>query len=183
MGFAIRIHPFEGIGQEILTLLLNKLSKRFDTEATLCETLPISEPAYEPDRKQYRSNEFLKVLHNRWRGERVKALGVTHVDLFAPELNFIFGEAELGGTAAVISIARLDPTFFNRPANQKLLHKRVVKEAVHELGHAFGLRHCPSKKCAMHFSNSLSDTDFKQSRFCPVCSRLLSQAMRAEEAR
>jgi archaemetzincin len=34
-------------------------------------------------------------------------------------------------------------------------------EAVHELGHAFGLTHCEKSRCVMHFSNSLQDTDFK----------------------
>jgi archaemetzincin len=35
--------------------------------------------------------------------------------------------------------------------------QRLVKEAVHELGHAFGLNHCENIECVMHFSNSLQN--------------------------
>jgi archaemetzincin len=53
--------------------------------------------------------------------------------------------------------------------NLSVFYQRIVKEAVHELGHAFGLNHCRNIKCVMHFSNSLSDTDIKTSHLCNVC--------------
>ena len=55
-----------------------------------------------------------------------------------------------------------------------LFHERVIKEAVHELGHTYGLSHCPDATCVMHFSNSLPDTDFKGKAFCPVCQAALN---------
>jgi archaemetzincin len=50
---------------------------------------------------------------------------------------------------------------------------RVIKEAVHELGHALGLTHCEKSRCVMHFSNSLQDTDFKHYMFCERCNKIL----------
>jgi predicted Zn-dependent protease len=67
------------------------------------------------------------------------------------------------GPNAVISIARLKGA---------LLEERTIKEAVHELGHVFLLRHCPTPECVMHFSNSLQDTDYKSKEFCPECRKL-----------
>jgi predicted Zn-dependent protease len=48
--------------------------------------------------------------------------------------------------------------------------KDWLKNQYIELGHAFGLAHCSSTRCVMHFSNSLHDTDFKKRDFCDSCS-------------
>src|SRR5919107_10783 len=42
-------------------------------------------------------------------------------------------------------------------------------------GQAFGLGHCPTQFCVMHFSNSLVDTDRKAKDFCILCSNKLHQ--------
>ena len=46
---------------------------------------------------------------------------------------------------------------------------RTQKEAVHELGHTFNLQHCHRTFCVMHFSNSIFDTDKKESLLCDQC--------------
>jgi archaemetzincin len=96
-----------------------------------------------------------------------KILGIVDHDLYVPELNFVFGEA--GRKAAVISLTRLRQSFYLLTEDQNLFHQRVLTEAVHELGHTFGLGHCGNPKCVMFFSNSLMDTDRKGSEFCPAC--------------
>ena len=98
-------------------------------------------------------------------GEHI--LGVTEVDLYTPDLNFVFGQAQRPGKAAVISLNRL------HTSDLSLFRNRMVKEAVHELGHTLGLRHCPDIYCVMHFSNSLMDTDIKDSEFCLSCEKKL----------
>ncbi|MHB1160836.1 MAG: hypothetical protein ACYC3V_10980 [Chloroflexota bacterium] len=45
--------------------------------------------------------------------------------------------------------------------------RRAIKEAIHELGHTYGLEHCGDPLCVMHFSNTLMETDRKSDRFCP----------------
>ncbi len=90
------------------------------------------------------------------------------VDLFVPGLNFIFGLA--AGNTAVISLARLKPEYYGEMKNVFLFRERALKEAMHELGHTFGLHHCPDIRCIMHFSNRLEDTDIKGPGFCRNCS-------------
>jgi len=70
---------------------------------------------------------------------------------------------------ALIALPRLKPEFYGLPQNEGFYYTRVVKEAVHELGHTFGLNHCKKRECVMHFSNSLADTDYKGKDFCEDC--------------
>ena len=80
-------------------------------------------------------------------------------DVYSDKLNFVFGEAYLDGRICAIYLPRLRQEFYGLKSDKSLFYQRLVKEAVHELGHAFGLSHCENIKCVMHFSNSLSDTD------------------------
>ena len=86
---------------------------------------------------------------------------------------FVFGEAYVNGRVSVIYLPRLRQEFYGLKADNFLFHQRIIKEAVYELGHAFGIRHCENKRCVMHFSNSLADTDIKAKNFCKRCNTLL----------
>jgi archaemetzincin len=135
------------------------------------ERLPLPENALDKKRAQYRSNQILTFVQSYAAKREVsRILGVLNADIFVPELNFVFGEAAFPGKAALISLWRLNPEFYGEPANMLVLSERSLKEAVHELGHTLGLRHCPRFSCVMYFSNSVADTDRKQKMFCDECS-------------
>jgi archaemetzincin len=134
------------------------------------ETLPLPKNALDRKREQYRSNQMLVAVQSyATKKELTRILGVLDVDVFVPELNFVFGEAAFPGKSALISLWRLKPEFYGESADKNLLLERSLKEAVHEIGHTLGLRHCPRFSCVMHFSNSIFDTDRKQSLFCDGC--------------
>jgi archaemetzincin len=102
--------------------------------------------------------------------------GICNFDAYSSGLNFVFGQASsLMGGVAVIYLPRLRQEFYGLDADTYIFNERVLKEATHEVGHAFGLGHCPKQSCVMHFSNSLVDTDRKAKGFCIVCSNKLHQ--------
>jgi archaemetzincin len=134
--------------------------------------------AYNPARRQYNSSIILSsiskyaIIHG---ADRV--LGITDYDLYVPELNFVFGEAQCPGNAAIISLYRLRPEFTGLPSNITLFKERAVKEAIHEVGHTLGLGHCQNSACVMYFSNSILDTDRKTSHFCERCNSMISSKL------
>lgn len=137
----------------------------------IAQTFSIPEEALNKRRRQYNSSVILSKIHRYAEKQKTlnRILGIVDVDIFVPNLNFVFGEAESPGKAALISLWRLRPEFYGKTSNVELFVERSTKEAVHEIGHTLGLMHCPNPFCVMFFSNSIFETDRKQSLFCNKC--------------
>jgi archaemetzincin len=121
-------------------------------------------------REQYRSDKLLVHLQ-AVATDKVTVLGITAVDLFIPVLTYVFGEAQLGGTAAVVSSFRLRNELYGLDADTDLAMDRLVKEAVHELGHTLGLVHCWRSQCVMQQSTYAEMIDLKGALYCDDCRR------------
>jgi len=124
---------------------------------------------HSPERGQYHSTLVLAQLLKHLPDDTGKIIGITSVDLYIPVLTFVFGESQLDGNGAVISTYRLRNEFYGLPSDEKLLLERTVKEAMHELGHAFGLVHCPNYECVMNSSTYVEDIDIKGKKLCRAC--------------
>jgi archaemetzincin len=172
---AIYLFPFDTIEDELLSTLEVCLWQVFGFEVKRGDPLP--DPAYALDAKtgQWNSALILKDLIRRVPPDAVRVLGITQRDLFIPMLSFVFGHAQLNGPAAVISLARLRQEYYRLPASTPLFHHRIMKEAVHELGHTFGLVHCPDPACAMSLSNAIQHVDKKTEELCSNCSVLFDE--------
>lgn len=161
------------INPEIIQRIQENLRMIFPktTCVIILKKLPIPEETFDKTRDQYFSEAILRKIQEYAEKEEAlnRVLGIVDVDIFVPELNFVFGEAECPGKAALISLWRLKPEFYGEAPNTELFLERTTKEAVHELGHTLGLRHCSNPFCVMYFSNSIFDTDRKQSLFCNKC--------------
>jgi len=170
----ITLVPIGEVNKSTLETLGQHLTEAFGQRTLVGDGLELTEGGWNQDRGQYLASTLLAGLTSPpGLGDRV--LGVVDVDIFAPGLNFVFGQAEIAGRKAIISLWRLRQEFYGLPQNEKLFQERALKEAVHELGHTYGLKHCPNPACVMHFSNSLHDTDLKGWSFCPDCKVRLNQ--------
>ncbi|MDJ0830637.1 MAG: archaemetzincin family Zn-dependent metalloprotease [Desulfobacterales bacterium] len=136
--------------------------------------------AYDPKRRQYHSTAILEQLAAVAPPEAYKVLAITRVDLFIPILTYVFGEAQLGGKACIISTHRLMGA--GPVVTGVDLYARMAKEAKHELGHTFNLQHCRDPACLMHYCRSEVDVDRKMDQLCRYCRVLLMDALKKLEA-
>lgn len=149
------------------------VEEAFNFPADQLPSQPTPSIAFNRSREQYSSTAILRRLPDIVPLDTWRVLGITKADLYVPSLTYVFGEATVDGKYSVISLARLRPEFYGEATDEPLFLRRTVTEAVHELGHTFGLHHCVSAQCVMRFSNNIKDTDFKSSGFCTNCARLL----------
>jgi archaemetzincin len=157
-------------GLAILEHLAAGLARTFRTSCRVRAELLNAGFAHDPGRNQYHSTAILQRLE-RLSDPDTRLLGVTRLDLFVPVLTFVFGEAQLEGNCGIVSLARLQEEFYGLPGRDGLLQERLLKEAVHELGHTFGLRHCPDWQCVMTSSHAVERLDVKGADFCAACRR------------
>ncbi|MFW6375855.1 MAG: archaemetzincin family Zn-dependent metalloprotease [Thermoplasmatota archaeon] len=152
----ILIQPFKSAEDKV-----EKLYEDFPFDHEELDLKKDIKESYSEKRDQYDAYEYLSSCDKTGKKNDKIVLGITDKDLFVPKLNFVFGLAQKNGYGCIIST--------NRLGEGGLLKERILKEAVHEIGHVVGLEHCLNNNCVMYFSNSLSDTDRKTGWFCDVC--------------
>ena len=165
----VTLVPIGPLPAELLPWLADRLMALIDQRIAIGEPVPLPAAGYNPRRRQYRGSTLIAALRAPAHPATGRVLGLTDADCYAPGLNFIFGQATLGGRESFVAMPRLRQSFYGLPENPTLFRERVLKEMVHELGHTWGLAHCADARCVMHFSNTLRDTDVKGTIFCTRC--------------
>ena len=173
--FRVVLVPVGSVDSAVLDWLSVALADSLHLPCVISEKKIDPTDAYHLNRQQYNSTQILAKIVALNAGNNTKTLGVTSVDLFIPILTFVFGEAQLGKQAGIISIHRLRQSFYGLPDDDAMLYERCEKEAIHEIGHAFGLIHCSKFDCVMHFSNSIEQIDLKSNTFCADCATRFTQ--------
>ena len=150
----------------------------------LPEKLPLLESEYNPYERQYDAlkvkERLIKRVNNK---DYYRILGVMDEDIYSRYLSRIFGIADTPDMPdmpkhkffgrALITVTRLWEKFYRRSENLAQFELRVFKEAIHELGHTFGLGHCEDL-CVMRFSKTLNDIDKKPPNYCGACLKKLN---------
>lgn len=176
----ILISPIGINDPDLIEAVEKKVFDIFQYPSGICSLLDDIEFAFSYDRRQYNSTVILERLSDLAPADSLKVIALCEKDLFIPILTYVFGEAQLRGRSCIVSTYRLRDTaaIIN---SENIFTDRVIKEAVHELGHTFNIRHCPDEACVMHYCRSLNDVDNKDIRMCRYCSAMLEDEKRRIE--
>jgi archaemetzincin len=172
---ALYLVPVGNVPDKVWYWITNAAAEWFPLPIRRLAGLSIPAGAFDLQRKQYQSVEIMRMLAENAPRDAARILGVTAVDLSIPMLSFLFGQAQLDGRVAVVSLCRLQQEFYGLPSQEDILRERLTKEVLHEMGHTFGLVHCSEQKCAMSLSTHIGMVDTKSERYCDRCGLQLAQ--------
>jgi archaemetzincin len=167
----LSIVPINTIDTGLLTRLALCLEERFLYRCVVRRPLAVPKTVLNSVRKQLFFGSIAAKLCAAYEPHDELLLGITDFDLYKTSHQFIFGSSSPAQRCAVVSIHRLRAEFYGQKPDENALFQRLLKESVHEIGHALGLKHCYNARCAMYYSNSIFDTDNKYSQFCDVCDK------------
>lgn len=165
----LQLLPIGEIDEALLMQMAPAMANAFQIPCEILRSPFDPEFAFHGERQQYHSSEILARMQSMVKQNSWRVLGVTAVDLYIPILTFVFGEAQVGGPCAVVSCHRLRQEFYGLPNDRRLLHRRLIKEAVHEVGHTVNLTHCEDYRCAMAPSHAVEWIDIKEDSLCMSC--------------
>jgi archaemetzincin len=161
------------INENLVDILTQHLEQTFSRQIDVRRKNGNLEYAYEADRKQYNSPRILSRLQRIKKGDGDKILGVVDADLYSAGYDFVYGEAKPSSGVATLSLYRLHPKNYTRKTVSKIFQERVIREALHEVGHLYGLGHCGYAKCVMRACTSLPEVDAAGNKFCSECTARL----------
>jgi archaemetzincin len=165
----ITLISFGYFRKDILEMIADNVRQEYHLPVSIKEGHIDLSDFYDASRRQYNGNILLKLVDTNFSSDSVKTIGLFGVDLFIPILTFIFGQAMLNGSTGIASLYRLSNERYGMPMDEALLLERFKKEVIHELGHTFGLVHCPNPACVMRSSTYVEDIDQKGSNLCVKC--------------
>ena len=174
---SILLSPIGELSTELMEAIDGEIKQVFGFSTATDPVLQDLSFALDATRNQYHSTAILDRLAAETPPNFLRVLAITQVDLFIPILTHVYGEAQLGGTACVVSTFRLNEGHSGLNIPQKYID-RIVKEAIHELGHTFNLRHCPEPSCIMHYCRNEEDVDRKSDHLCRYCVIMLQDEIK-----
>jgi archaemetzincin len=129
------------VGEAVMKIVAANVQEVLHLPVDILGARRTPEFAYSDSRKQYHAALILKRLAES-KPPHPRILGIVSVDLFIPVLTHVFGEAQMGGRAAVVSLHRLREKQGGGRVSLDSFYERAVKVALHEVAHTFDLVHC-----------------------------------------
>lgn len=179
---SIAIQPLGKVGEANVREVKADIAATFVCRVTVLPEVPLPQAAYYSPRNRYRAEKLVSFIDAHTPGSYDKVIGLTRKDISTTKGTFpdwgIFGYAEIGGRACVVSTYRLK---FHKP-DARLLRRRLRVLTLHEIGHTLGLRHCPTRGCIMQdCKGTIRTVDASNGTYCRACRSEIKRYLRGRQ--
>jgi archaemetzincin len=180
----VAVVPLGAVPALEVTVVQRALEAFYALEISAIASHALPPSAFYPKRGRYRAERLLTELEHCADASALRVLGLASVDISTTKGKVedwgILGLASIDGRVGVLSSFRC-----RRGAHSpaQIAH-RLGKTAVHELGHTFGLEHCPNAGCLMRDGRGTVLTTDGDYDLCADCrEKLRSRALLVEPPR
>ncbi len=171
----IAIQPLGKFDPQLIERVKQQLIENYRVDVVVRAEKELPKEAYYPSRARYRAEKLLKYLE-KTDTTSTKVLGLTNVDISTTKGKFvdwgILGQGAVGGRPCVVSTFRMKGTVAK--VSDSMFRNRFAKVVSHELGHTYGLDHCPRRGCLMEDAKGTVKTVDGETDFCPSCKEKLN---------
>ncbi|MFO7816926.1 MAG: hypothetical protein R6V39_04505 [Desulfovibrionales bacterium] len=174
--YAVGLVAMGRIPEIALNIVSAHISGYLNLPSRCLPMLALPPECFDKKRFQYDAAKLIQYLERQAFADCIKIIALAEGDLFLPIFTHVLGEAQQGGTHAVISLSRLQSTENGLKSPDSKFYERIAKVALHELGHLFNLFHCRDTRCLMHFSGTIETLDAISLNYCSYCQRFLEDA-------
>lgn len=181
------IQPFQGISKKDIEAVKTAVEDYYGFTVEILPTIKMPPAFYTTVKSpRYRADSILHYLREERLPSTQVILGLTHYDISTtkhdalgevkkPQYKYldwgIFGLGSVGGGACVVSNFRL-----GRKVGPQQKTIRLQKVALHEVGHALGLPHCPNDGCFMRDAvERIGTLDEVNMALCGACKGRIGQ--------
>ena len=172
---AIAVQPLGAASQAEVLAVSKSLTGTYTAKVVTLPSKPFPHAALYTPRNRYRADTLLTWLAKEPVGERV--VGVSARDISTTNGKHadwgVFGLGQMPGTSCVVSSFRLGKR------GSQLALERLGRVAIHEVGHTYGLDHCPASACIMSDAEGGIKSVDRGKAFCEKCRQSLGTALRS----
>jgi archaemetzincin len=175
-SYQIAILPFKGISEKKASMIASEIASFYHIKVKILPSKTCFEKARLAGSDRYDAKIILKELVKSIPEGCNKILAICNADIFTEKTVHqvrydhwgIFGLGYQPGKACVVSDFRLKKF-------GKISDSLLVKVALHEMGHTFGLPHCNrDRRCMMNDAKGTVQTLFHEEKWlCAYCSGVI----------